>query len=154
MTTARERLEELARTSGHRLLDDEHDVWTRCLVLIGQEMHAAVSRVLSGDGAAADAAPPPTVPAVPRPRRARAVVPGYVPTEAVVAAALTVEPQTAARIADTIGAVHGSAVDMRALAHTLRALCDSGAVVADGERRGKRYAIAPGGATEASEVAG
>jgi hypothetical protein len=126
------------------MLPDGNPFWGKVLALAGQEIHAAVSHAL---GVGAPNSVETTVEKarervrIPRPKRAESTL--YQPSSDRAYKALTDEPATAQRIADRIGEVEQMPVDMRALASALAKLVESGAVVATGERRGKRYAAVP-----------
>lgn len=140
----RERVGELARTSGLGMLNDGHPFWGKVLALAGQEIHAAVSHAL---GIGAPNSVETTVAAakervrLPRPKRESVAM--TAPPANVVLEYLTDEPATAQRIADRIGEQAKMPVDMRALARALSELVSDGNAVATGERRGKRYAAVP-----------
>ena len=134
--TARERLAELAETSGLRLLDEADPVWEQCINAIGQAVHARVSAAMGyGDTITGPAQSAPESRRARKPERA-----GYAPQEGEVLGALTAEPQTIARIADRIGEAVRRPVDMRALRRRLDELIAEGDAVATGERRARRYA--------------
>jgi hypothetical protein len=124
------------------LLGAEHECADKAAACIKQELHVAISK---RHGIGAPNTTSTTVAAarervrIPAPKREAA--PMFVPSEAHVLDALRCEPATAATVADRIGSK--LPVDMGELGKVLARLIDFGQCVATGERRGKRYAVAP-----------
>lgn len=130
MSSARERVEELARTNALGLVGDDDAVWGQCLSSIGQAAHAKLSRTL---GLGAPNSVDTTVSAararaLPRPAR-----PGRTATEAEVLRLLDEAPRSSSELATILGA------DRDCVAKLLRGLVEANRARQIGAKRGAKY---------------